>query len=70
MPTKAARLSLYVKPGYHDKLKNLAFISGVSMNELINRAIHEYLEARQDDLENAEKLLAFREELTKEIKND
>ncbi len=67
---RSARLSLYLKPDNQDKLRALSLITGESMNGLINLAVIEYLDARQEQLKSAEELMAYRDELTKKLQKD
>lgn len=41
--SKSKRLQLLVKPSTHEKLKNLAKAEDLSINEIANRAIENYL---------------------------
>ncbi len=67
---RSARLSLYLNRDNHEKLKALSLITGESMNGLINFAVIEYLDARQEELKNAEDLMAYKDKLTKKLQKD
>lgn len=67
MAVKQSRYSLYLLPESHDQLKRLSNITGVSVNQLINFAVEEYLENRQDLISRGEEIIAQREALNKEL---
>lgn len=65
--TKSARYSLYFEPGLYDQLKDLSFLSGITINELINQAIIFYFNEKKDVLIKARQMLELRRELTGEL---
>lgn len=68
---KTARYNLYIFPELHEKLKELSYLTGISMNELINQSIREYIESRSGMMEEAADLLKMREQfLAKKPNND
>lgn len=45
---KSQRLQLLIKPSTKDGIKNAATMQGISVNELINNILEEYLERNSD----------------------
>lgn len=48
---KSVRLNLLTKPSIKKNLEKLATVSRVSVNELINQVLQEYIATKSDDIE-------------------
>ena len=42
--TRSKRLQLLIQPSLYDKLKTIAIVKGISINELIHNALDEYMD--------------------------